>query len=131
MPLGKPHTRGHIMAEINVTPLTDVFLDVDFQPRRARGLRGRIEVVVLRIELRGIGPRGARNPREARDARRIRARVIEEHEVAHPHLPRRLVEVHAAAAREERRRREEPAALLEHGDHGRTQTLNHEYVPPA
>jgi biopolymer transport protein ExbD len=26
MPLGKPHTRGHIMAEINVTPLTDVFL---------------------------------------------------------------------------------------------------------
>jgi biopolymer transport protein ExbD len=26
MPLGKPHTRGHIVAEINVTPLTDVFL---------------------------------------------------------------------------------------------------------
>jgi len=26
MPLGKPHTRGHILAEINVTPLTDVFL---------------------------------------------------------------------------------------------------------
>ena len=26
MALFKPHTRGHIMAEINVTPLTDVFL---------------------------------------------------------------------------------------------------------
>jgi biopolymer transport protein ExbD len=26
MPLGKAHTRGHIVAEINVTPLTDVFL---------------------------------------------------------------------------------------------------------
>ena len=26
MPLGRPHTRGHILAEINVTPLTDVFL---------------------------------------------------------------------------------------------------------
>jgi biopolymer transport protein ExbD len=26
MALGKPHTRGHIVAEINVTPLTDVFL---------------------------------------------------------------------------------------------------------
>ncbi|HZP41499.1 MAG TPA: biopolymer transporter ExbD [Candidatus Binatia bacterium] len=26
MPFGKPHTRGHIVAEINVTPLTDVFL---------------------------------------------------------------------------------------------------------
>ena len=26
MAFGKAHTRGHIMAEINVTPLTDVFL---------------------------------------------------------------------------------------------------------
>src|SRR6059036_2907474 len=26
MALFKPHTRGHIIAEINVTPLTDVFL---------------------------------------------------------------------------------------------------------
>ena len=26
MALGKAHTRGHIVAEINVTPLTDVFL---------------------------------------------------------------------------------------------------------
>ena len=26
MPLGKAHRRGHIVAEINVTPLTDVFL---------------------------------------------------------------------------------------------------------
>ena len=26
MPLGKAHTRGHIVAEINITPLTDVFL---------------------------------------------------------------------------------------------------------
>ena len=26
MALFRPHTRGHIMAEINVTPLTDVFL---------------------------------------------------------------------------------------------------------
>jgi len=26
MAFGKPHTRGHIVAEINVTPLTDVFL---------------------------------------------------------------------------------------------------------
>jgi biopolymer transport protein ExbD len=26
MPLGKAHTKGHIVAEINVTPLTDVFL---------------------------------------------------------------------------------------------------------
>ena len=26
MAFGKAHTRGHIVAEINVTPLTDVFL---------------------------------------------------------------------------------------------------------
>ena len=26
MPLFRPHTRGHIISEINVTPLTDVFL---------------------------------------------------------------------------------------------------------
>jgi biopolymer transport protein ExbD len=26
MPLGKAHTQGHIVAEINITPLTDVFL---------------------------------------------------------------------------------------------------------
>jgi biopolymer transport protein ExbD len=26
MALGKAHTRGHIVAEINITPLTDVFL---------------------------------------------------------------------------------------------------------
>src|SRR5688500_3452868 len=63
-----------------------VELHVDQHPARLLGLRLRVEIGALGVELRRIGVGPARDLREARDARLRAARVVEEDAVAHPHV---------------------------------------------
>jgi hypothetical protein len=61
-------------------------LDVDADPPRLVGPRGRIVVRAGGIELGGVDHAGARDPGQAGDAGRGRVRVVEQHPVADPHL---------------------------------------------
>ena len=57
-------------------------LDVDAHPARIFARRLGVVVVALRVELRRVGVRGRRRPRDAGDAGLGAARVVEEREVA-------------------------------------------------